>query len=224
MLILRSISVLVALALATSAALGTTRDGQVRVVDGDTLVWQGEKVRLFGIDAPEKGQTCDRSGQSWNCGTWSAMMLERAIGAGPVECRRKDTDRYRRMVAICTSAGVDLSHAQVQAGAAQAYTRYSAAYAKAEAAARTARAGLWAGRMVTPSDHRKAGQAKAPLSAPQSVAGACAIKGNINGTSRIYHMPGQRDYAATRIDSERGEAWFCSEAEARRAGFRPARR
>ncbi|CAN7690489.1 hypothetical protein LJR030_003631 [Rhizobium sp. LjRoot30] len=55
---------------------------------------------------------------------------------------------------------------------------------------------------------------------------ACDIKGNISITSgeRIYHVPGQQDYAATRIRFDYGERWFCSEAEARKAGWRRAGR
>ncbi len=52
----------------------------------------------------------------------------------------------------------------------------------------------------------------------------CPIKGNIGTNGRIYHRPGQRDYAATRISAAKGEAFFCSEADAIAAGFRPARR
>ncbi len=49
----------------------------------------------------------------------------------------------------------------------------------------------------------------------------CLIKGNINGRGeRIYHPPGCRYYNATVIDPRRGERWFCSEAEARAAGWR----
>jgi hypothetical protein len=54
----------------------------------------------------------------------------------------------------------------------------------------------------------------------------CTIKGNIsiNSGERIYHMPGQRDYEGTRIHAEYGERWFCSEREARAAGWRRAGR
>ena len=56
--------------------------------------------------------------------------------------------------------------------------------------------------------------------------GNCNIKGNIshNGGKRIYHMPGDRDYERTRISTSRGERYFCSEAEARAAGWRRAGR
>ncbi|MCT7377311.1 hypothetical protein [Chelativorans salis] len=52
----------------------------------------------------------------------------------------------------------------------------------------------------------------------------CDIKGNINRTGeRIYHVPGQEYYSATWINVAGGERWFCSEAEARAAGWRRAR-
>ncbi len=50
---------------------------------------------------------------------------------------------------------------------------------------------------------------------------SCQIKGNISRSSdRIYHVPGGRDYEPTRIDVSKGERWFCSEDEARKAGWR----
>lgn len=58
---------------------------------------------------------------------------------------------------------------------------------------------------------------------PFSILGAgCDIKGNISISSgeRIYHVPGQKYYDDTVIRSEYGERWFCSEAEARKAGWR----
>ncbi|MDQ0319656.1 hypothetical protein QO002_001794 [Pararhizobium capsulatum DSM 1112] len=54
----------------------------------------------------------------------------------------------------------------------------------------------------------------------------CEIKGNIsiNSGEKIFHTPGQEDYDQTRISPEYGERWFCSEAEARAAGWRKAGR
>jgi hypothetical protein len=55
-------------------------------------------------------------------------------------------------------------------------------------------------------------------------ADACNIKGNINTRGeRIYHVPGQKYYDETRISASHGERWFCSEEEARAAGWRKSR-
>lgn len=58
--------------------------------------------------------------------------------------------------------------------------------------------------------------------AAQRSGGDCNIKGNISVSSgeRIYHVPGQEYYDRTRIDTGKGERYFCSEAEARAAGWR----
>ena len=57
-------------------------------------------------------------------------------------------------------------------------------------------------------------------------AAKCDIKGNVSYDSgkHIYHMPGQEDYEDTKISTDRGERWFCSEAEARAAGWQKAGR
>lgn len=54
----------------------------------------------------------------------------------------------------------------------------------------------------------------------------CNIKGNISVDTgeRIYHVPGQKYYRETIISTGKGERWFCSEEEARRAGWRKAKR
>lgn len=56
-------------------------------------------------------------------------------------------------------------------------------------------------------------------------ANGCAIKGNVSIDSgeKIYHVPGQRYYANTKIESRFGERWFCSEADAVSNGWRKSR-
>ena len=51
--------------------------------------------------------------------------------------------------------------------------------------------------------------------------GDCKIKGNISRNGKIYHVPGSASYNATKIDESKGEQWFCTEAEAQAAGWRP---
>jgi hypothetical protein len=51
------------------------------------------------------------------------------------------------------------------------------------------------------------------------------IKGNVsyNSGEKIYHVPGQEYYSDTVINTQYGERWFCTEQEARAAGWRKSR-
>jgi len=61
-------------------------------------------------------------------------------------------------------------------------------------------------------------------SVQQVPARRCAIKGNVtNSGKKIYHVPGQRYYKATKISHKRGERWFCTERDARKAGWRKSK-
>jgi endonuclease YncB( thermonuclease family) len=107
--------------------------GRAAVIDGDTLEIHGERIRLFGIDAPESGQTClDAKGQRYRCGQKAALVLDARIGEGVVTCERKDTDRYGRTVALCRVFGEDLGAWMVGLGWALASRAYSARYVPAE--------------------------------------------------------------------------------------------
>jgi endonuclease YncB( thermonuclease family) len=217
MLTLRSSFILVVWLFA-QPALAVTLSGTARVVDGDTLVIGGEHVRLSGIDAPELDQTCRRDGQNWACGDWARADLKQRLNGRTVACDGVDRDRYGRLLAICNLDGADIGRTLVRDGVAFAYRRYSADYIPEERIAASERRGLWAGTAQAPEIFRHSGNETAP-SAPR-----CAIKGNISASGRIFHRPGQREYDETRIDTTRGERWFCSVAEAEDAGWRAARR
>lgn len=217
---------LLALALGLAAAAPALVTGPARVVDGDTFSVGPERVRLWGVDAPEGRQVCQNArGLNFACGDAARDRLVSLIGGRDVRCEVRDRDPYGRAVSRCMAGSTDLGEAMVRAGWAMDYVRFSGgAYASAEAEARRARRGLWAGRFETPSTWRaEARQARpAPASPPQS---GCVIKGNINAKGRrIFHVPGQEDYAATSIDTSKGERWFCSAAEALAAGWREAAR
>ena len=225
---------LAALALASSTAFrerhgapssDTVFSGAVEVTDGDTLKVGGERIRIFGIDAPERTQRCGPAGADWACGDAATARLRQLVAAGGVRCRLRDRDRYGRAVSSCSIGDVDLGKRLVSEGLARAYTRFGDDYAATEASARTERLGLWRTRTQAPWDYR-AGRETPPDAVEaetEAAARGCRIKGNVSAAgARLYHLPGGRSYAATRIDPARGEAWFCDEAEAQTAGFRPA--
>lgn len=194
-------------------------NGTIRVIDADTIDVGSTRVRLFGIDAPEMGQPCAAEGREWDCGAWARDVVANRFDGTFARCTTKDTDRYGRTVAQCTVDGQDMGQMIVYSGFAWAYRRYSESYDLDEKAAAIAGRGLWAVEVQLPSDYRAAAlQGDAPVDQD------CAIKGNISGNGRIYHMPGQEHYNRTRIDPANGEHWFCSRAQAEAAGWRAARR
>ena len=213
-----------------------TITGRASVIDGDTITIHGTHIHLFGIDAPESRQSCNVGNQRWRCGHFAALALDDQIARRPVTCDPKDRDRYNRVVAVCHVGGVDLNAWMVSEGWAVAYRHYSTAYVPEEERARIAHRQIWRGPFVMPWEWRRGerlADAKGRNATGSGEEGArenskaqgepreCNIKGNINARGEhIYHVPGGRYYNATRIDLSRGERWFCSEAEARAAGWR----
>jgi endonuclease YncB( thermonuclease family) len=161
----RTAAALLATALQVADAHAAERIvGRASVIDGDTLEIRGERIRLFGIDAPESGQTClDAKGQSYRCGQKAALVLDARIGEGVVTCERKDTDRYGRVVALCRVFGEDLGAWMVGLGWALAYRAYSTRYVPAEGLARSRGLGMWAGRFTRPDEWRKENRREAPV-------------------------------------------------------------
>ena len=220
--VLRSLvaRVILLLAIGLTGPVHAEIAGRASVIDGDSIEVAGQEIRLHGIDAPEFKQTCVASGKSWRCGRQAAHALARKVSGREVVCAQRDRDRYGRVVAVCRRAGEDLNAWLVAEGWALAYRRHSRAYIGEEAAARAARRGIWRGEFVPPWEWR---HKQSPRVTGKKRA-ECRIKGNINSKGkRIYHVPGDNYYQRTRIDVEKGERWFCSEAQARAAGWRRAR-
>lgn len=203
--------------------------GRASVTDGDTITVAQQRIRLWGIDAPESAQHCTGSnGQSWPCGRRSAAALDGYLLDRMVRCQPRDTDRYGRVVAECFVQAQSINRWMVRSGWAVAYREYAKAFVADEDAARQQRRNLWQGPFQMPADYRRdrRGQgARKPASGDVQPPGRCSIKGNISHDGRkIYHVRGQRDYERTRIDLARGERMFCTPTEAVRAGWQPAKR
>lgn len=216
------------------AAAAQAVSGPASVIDGDSLTVSGVEVRLFGIDAPEGKQTCEREGKAWACGEAAAQQLRDLVDGKPVYCRGQGKDTYGRVLAVCSAGYDELNKTMVEQGWATAFRKYSDAYVAPETRARQARIGIWTSTFVSPEDYRAADrppeaaeQSTRPIIvpsqlrarvAPASPSSGCNIKGNHSRRGDwIYHMPGMPYYAQTRP-----EAMFCSEAEAQAAGYRRA--
>lgn len=129
--------------------------GMAAVVDGDTLFLNRQRVRLFGVDAPEHDQTCTLSnGTKWQCGVAATMKLADLIRDQNIVCQRQDIDVYGRPVAICYAGNTDVNAELVLAGMATAYKKYSWRYVPEEQAARWMKRGIWDGQFEPPAAYR----------------------------------------------------------------------
>ena len=133
----------------------THESKSMRVVDGDTLVLDDKRIRLFGIDAPEMKQSCSRETGKYLCGQAAKEALTDFIGAQPVTCEERDIDKYGRMVAICYVGSTEINKWLVAQGHAVAYKNYTDRYNDAEEEARAAKRGIWAGGFQQPSEYRR---------------------------------------------------------------------
>lgn len=226
---MRWIAICIALmgaAFAWGGANGKTINGVVTEVhDGDTFLLKSAdrivRIRLFGADAQELGQTCtapDR--QPWHCDLWAKEQLKSLILAKTLSCRTKGKSHDRTLAICLTNNGVDVAEKMIEIGAAADDTKYTEMYIDAEKRALIGGRGIWSGGQVQPWVQRK--RLKPPEQQPPNI--LCPIKGNVSANGNIYHIPGQRDYAGVQISENRGEQWFCSEADARAAGWRKAAR
>lgn len=84
------------------------------VIDGDTIEYKGVVLRLWGIDAPEKGQTC---ADGWAAGKAAADYLAQLMQGKTVTCEIKTTpDNKKVHYGLCKADGQDLSAAMASAG------------------------------------------------------------------------------------------------------------
>lgn len=108
------------------------RAGSVFVIDGDTFVHNGERIRLYGIDAPEISQTCDGVEVGRMARAELQRLVEQPCTTQPFTISAKGTDKYGRTLAVVTNCcGVNVNREMVRLGFAYPYLRYTHAFADA---------------------------------------------------------------------------------------------
>ena len=127
----------------------------IKVVDGDTIVLNGEKIRFSGIDTPELKQTCLQGDQEVGCGMTAKKLLAEKIGNSTVECIGEGKDAYKRTLAECFVNGESLSKFLVRSGYAFAYRKFSTKFIKDEEFAKANKLGMWTMTFQYPWNFRK---------------------------------------------------------------------
>lgn len=130
-------------------------EAKVKAVDGDSLVMNGRRIRLLGLDAPEYHQSCrNKKGDDYPCGKEALNYLKRLVSGGKVNCRRIKKDIYKRDLSICYVNGKDINREMIASGWAVAYRTKKEKYLEAEKYAKRKRRGMWQGKFMKPELYR----------------------------------------------------------------------
>ena len=129
-------------------------NGKARIIDGDSIEINNEKIRFLGIDAFEKKQECFRKdGTKYKCGESAISNLLMIISGQPVRCVTKKKDKYKRWLATCYIGKLDINENMVLYG--NAFSYMSKKYKTAENEAKKIKAGAWNGEFIFPWEWRK---------------------------------------------------------------------
>ena len=138
--------------------------GSAVVTDGDTIKINNNKIRLFGIDAPEKKQLCEKIflttsfvsfKKKYPCGEISTKKLKKLINKNIIKCHVEGEDRYQRKLAIRFRNKLNINSWLVRNGYAVSYQKYSKKYLSEETEAKNDKKGIWQGKFEMPWDWRK---------------------------------------------------------------------
>lgn len=121
-----------------------TISGEARVIDADILIVDGRRVILWGLDAPERNQTCGLDGKAWGCYDVAKRTLEALAGRGPIDCvLTGEPDPFGRRHGVCTWGAEDINAEMVRKGMAMAFSEQTADYEPQQLEAITEGVGLW---------------------------------------------------------------------------------
>lgn len=131
----------------------THLSGSPRLIDGDSLVLDGQEIRLKGIDAPELNQQCRRSASQgqYACGRTALTKLRNLTKGRSVKCEGRNYDKYDRLLATCWAGDININREMVTSGWAVSFGNYQ----EEEELASNQKRGLWAGEFQSPSKWRR---------------------------------------------------------------------
>jgi endonuclease YncB( thermonuclease family) len=130
--------------------------GQAEAIESATILVNGTRVMLYGLESMHPPQICYIDGQAWECWAAAVRQLQTFLGEAPVACTPVGSpDFMGRVLALCEQNGVSLNERYVRSGFALAIESEMPEYAAAEAAAREEGIGLWQGQFVEPADFRE---------------------------------------------------------------------
>lgn len=171
------------------------------VIDGDTLVLEGKvKVRLRSLDAPELKY----------CGGPEAKLeLEKLVSGKKVVVKEEIIDQQGRPMALIYVGGVLVNLEMLKSGWARFHSDSTSLRAQLKKAADKVKEKSLG--IFSPKCYQKTNPNNSK----------CVIKGNLDkdANKKIYYFPGCSQYEFTIIEKDLGEDWFCTEKEAREAGF-----
>lgn len=209
----------------------------VGITDGDTITvnidGQDYKLRYIGVDSPETGSTW--ASQATDANSWlvngQTVTLVKDVS---------ETDRYDRLLRYVFVGDTFVNYELVRAGWADSGswppdTSCDQVFASAAQTAKANQVGMWVPTAtvipyVAPINTPGTAAADGAVAAASCPSGCttppagCVVKGNISSDDeKIYHVPGGGSYTQTKISPEKGERWFCTEAEAVSNGWRKAK-
>jgi len=184
---------------------GATNDGLVKakvtkIIDGDTFdIEGGERIRLYEIDAPESPEGC--------LGVDAQIRLENLLAGKVVGYKKTGKDHFGRLLAYVFVDKLFINEIMVEEGLAYYYKdgssgEHALSIERSQEKAKAAGRGVWSNLCQTKKE-------------------GCIIKGNYRpaDNTRLYHTPDCYNYDRITIKPGTSDRWFCSEQEAKAAGF-----
>ena len=197
-------------ALSAAPVAAQSFSGPASVVDGDSLEMTGMAIRLWGMDAPEAMQTCERAGVAWECGREAMRTLAELVDGKGLVCEARGEDEYGRTVALCSVGSLDLSSLLVGAGLAVALPRITDAYVEDELRARSLKLGIWNSTFTDPAEFRTAHPelAPTPVVRAQTFARQDVPTGSPSTSGSVYFRNCNEARAAGRAPMRRGQPGY----------------